>query len=407
MPDKKKRHCMIVHAYYPLGETRVQREAEALIKHGYEVDVICLRKGDEPADDSFKGVRIYRLPVKRHRRGGLLVQLFEYLAFFFLAMFRVSRLHLQKRYQTIQTHNPPDFLVFAAWLPKLLGTGIILDLHDLMTEFYMGRFQRDADSLPVRIVRLQERLSCRFAHHVITVSHHWRDSLAERSVPAERISVVMNVADDAIFHPSLPRPERPGKGLHLIYHGTVTYRYGLDMVLQAIAQLRQDAPDLHFTLLGAGDYQRSLVRMADELGIADQVTFYRKSRPAEELPELILSADAGVVPYRDDPFTDGLVPTKLLEYAALGIPAIAARTTAIEKYFGGTMVEFFTPGSVGDLARAIQSLYTDRERLAQLARGAEIFNRRYNWPDQSAAYIRSIDQLDRGSRDNVNTDLLL
>ena len=38
-----RRHCMVVYAIYPLAETRVQREAEALLKHGYEVDVICLR----------------------------------------------------------------------------------------------------------------------------------------------------------------------------------------------------------------------------------------------------------------------------------------------------------------------------------------------------------------------------
>ncbi|GAH04376.1 unnamed protein product, partial [marine sediment metagenome] len=35
---------MVVHAYYPLGETRVERQAKALIADQFEVDVICLRK---------------------------------------------------------------------------------------------------------------------------------------------------------------------------------------------------------------------------------------------------------------------------------------------------------------------------------------------------------------------------
>ena len=390
-----RRHCMIVHAYYPVGETRVQREAEALLKHNYEVDVICLCREGEPAADDFNGVRIYRLPVRRHKRSGLLVQLFEYLVFFFLAMFKVSWLHQRRRYNTIQVHNPPDFLVFAAWLPRLLGAGIILDLHDLMTEFYMGRFHRDANSLPVRLIRLQERLSCRFAHRVITVSHHWRQALVERGVAAEKTSVVMNVADDAIFRPSQNRPRqaRTDGGLRLIYHGTVTQRYGLDLVLQAMALLRQEAPDVHLTILGGGDYMGTLIRMADELDLNDQVTFHRGFRPAEELPKVILTADAGIVAYRNDPFTDGLLPTKLMEYAALGLPSIAARTTAMARYFDGTMVEFFTPGSVDDLARCIMRLYTDRTRLAQLAQGAEKFNQRYNWPTQSAEYVRLVDRL--------------
>ena len=45
--NRQKRHCMIVHAYYPVGETRVQREALALIDAGYAVDVICLREQGE------------------------------------------------------------------------------------------------------------------------------------------------------------------------------------------------------------------------------------------------------------------------------------------------------------------------------------------------------------------------
>jgi glycosyltransferase involved in cell wall biosynthesis len=387
-----RRHCMIVHAYYPLGETRVQREAEALLKHNYQVDVICLRSANEPAVDEFKGVRIYRLPVRRHA-GGKLAQLIEYLDFFLRAMFKVARLHRQKRYSTIQAHNLPDFLIFAAWLPKLWGAGLILDLHDLMPEFYMGRFHQDAKSLSVRLVRLQERLSCSFADRVITVSHHWRQALAERGVPAEKISVVMNVADDAIFR----LPDAPARaqstGLRLIYHGSVTQRYGLDLVLQAMARLRQQAPDLHLTILGRGDHMPTLIQMAGELELGDQVTFHRGLVPAEELPEIILNHDAGVVPYRNDPFTDGLVPTKLMEYAALGLPSIAARTTAIASYFQDTMVELFTPGDVDDLARCIMRLYTDRVWRAQLAQQADQFNQRYNWTKVGGEYVALVERL--------------
>lgn len=392
--QKRPRHCMIVHAYYPLRETRVQREAEALLRYGYEVDVICLREKGEPARDHFKGVAVYRMPVGRHEGIGVLAQLFEYLSFFFMAMFTVAWLYLRRRYATVQVHNLPDFLVFSAWFPRLFGAKIILDLHDLMPEFYMSRFQRGADSLPVRLVRLQERLSCWFAHHVITVSHHWQQTLSKRSAPLDKISVVMNVADDTIFRPDLSRQQpQDGEGLHLIYHGTVTQRYGLDLVVRAMHQLRDTAPNVHLTILGGGDHRPTVARLAEELGLEDRVTFMRKYRPAEELPAVILTADAGVVPYRDDPFTDGLVPTKLLEYAALGMPSIAARTTAIASYFDDTMVEFFKPGNVDDLARCISTLYFDKERRAQLAQGTARFRQKYNWTDISAEYAALLDRL--------------
>jgi serine/alanine adding enzyme len=408
---REKRHCMVVHAYYPLGETRVQRQAEALMRRGYQVDVISLRKPGEASRETFKGTRIYRLPVRRYRRGGLAAQFVEYMAFLLMAMVLVSWRHLVRPYATIQLHSPPDFLVFAAWLPKLLGARLILDLHDLMPEFYMGRFGRGAGSLPVRLVRLQERISCRFADHVITVSHHWRQNLMDRGVPGDKVSVVMNVADDAIFVrpdqgaetpvPSLPLHQgadnpNPEEDLHLIYHGVVVERYGLDLVLRAMDRLRDEAPGIQLTILGRGDHMDSLRHLTEELELDGRVTLYDELRPAEELPGIILQADAGIVPYRDDPFTDGLLPTKLMEYGALGLPSIAARTTAIARYFEGTMAELFAPGSVDDLTRVLKEIYRDRSRLAALAARADGFNRDYNWTKIGAEYVNLVRRLGSG-----------
>ncbi len=390
-----KRHCMIVHAYYPLGETRVQREAETLVKYGYEVDVICLRGKNQSPKDSFKDVNIYRLPIKRSARDGLVIHLFEYLLFFLLAMFKVSSLYWPRRYRTVQVHNLPDFLVFSAWMPKLFGARLILDLHDLMPEFYAARFGQSSDSLSARLIRLQERLSCRFADHVITVSHHWRETLVKRGVPPQKCSVVMNVADERIFH--LPKDGSPPLSdddeFRLIYHGTLVYRYGLDLAIQAIDQVRREIPNIHLVLLGYGFYIDQLIQMVEDLGLEDHVTIHSGLRPAEKLPEIIRAADVGIVPYRNDVFTDGLLPTKLMEYAALGLPSIAARTTAIENYFSDTMVEFFEPGNVDDLVRCILVLYKDPERLALLAQNSEKFNQRYNWTSIGAEYVALVERL--------------
>jgi hypothetical protein len=59
-----------------------------------------------------------------------------------------------------------------------------------------GRLHQDTNSLLMRLVRLQERLSCRFADHVVTVSEHWCQVLIQQCVPAYKCSVAMNVADD-------------------------------------------------------------------------------------------------------------------------------------------------------------------------------------------------------------------
>ncbi|MBN1877056.1 MAG: glycosyltransferase family 4 protein [Anaerolineae bacterium] len=391
----RKYHCMVVHNHYPRGETRVQREAEALLRRNYDVDIICLRGKTEQAVEMVNGARVIRLPVRYKNHKWIGGKFFEYLRFFLLVMVKLVLLYRQRPYNTIQVHNLPDFLVFATWIPKLWGARIILDLHDLMPEFYQARYGSKDKSSLVRWVYLQERLACRFADHVITVSKHWRQSLIERGVPAHKCSVVMNVADDHVFRPLQNDAVKSSddSGLRMIYHGTLVDRYGLDLAVQAIAQVKDEIPDVHLTILGKGGQVPVLRRLIEELGVGEFVTLRDEMRPVEELPDIIGKANLGVVPYCNDVFTDGLLPTKLMEYAAMGLPAIAARTTAMKTYFSDTMVEFFEPGQVDDLARCIRMLYRHPERMAELREGSKKFNQQYNWPDISAEYVALVERL--------------
>src|SRR2546428_13411011 len=249
------RHCMVVHSCYPFDETRVQREAEALVESGFEVDVICLRQDNEPTIERVDSVNIFRLPIWRKRKHGRMAQLFDYFTGFFLTFFHLSRLHLKRRYHVVQIHNLPDFLVFAALIPRLMGSKVILDIHDLMPEFYCSRFNSSFDSLSVRLIRLQERLSCRFAHHVITVTESWRQILIGRSVAPNKCSVVMNLADPRYSDTALAERHRRSNGtFRLIYHGSLTYRYGLDLALQALDVVRREISAVHLIVHGRGEY---------------------------------------------------------------------------------------------------------------------------------------------------------
>jgi glycosyltransferase involved in cell wall biosynthesis len=392
----RRRHCMVVHAYYPLGETRVEREAQALVAQGTAVDLICPRTPGQPARADVDGVEVYRLPVRRHD-GGLAVQLLEYLSFFILAFFRLTSLHLQRHYDVVQVHNLPDFLVFVALIPRLTGARVIIDLHDLMPEFYAERHERSMDSLPVRLIRWQEWLSCRFADHVITVTELWRQTLIRRGQPADKVTVVMNVADDRVFHlDAAADVDRRDGRFCLVYHGIMGRRHGLDLALRAVDQVRHAVPSIHLLLHGGGEYLPALESLASELGLQDYVQFSTHFIPTAELPALLQRADLAVVPYRNGVFSGEILPTKLMEYAALGIPAIASRTPAVAAYFDETNVQFFTPGDVDELAQCILTLYRDRTRLAELARNITGFNERYNWAKQRAVYLQLVDRLVEG-----------
>ena len=391
--DRATRHCMVVHGYYPMAETRVEREAMALVEQGIEVDVICMQEPHEAAMGQENGVEVHRLPVRRHRGSSLVVQLLEYLTFFIMAFLHLTILHYRKRYVVIQVHNLPDFLVFTSLIPKLMGAKIILDLHDLMPEFFAERFQNSMNSLPVRIICWQEWLSCHFADHIITVTELWRQALIKRGVPDCKVTVIMNVADNHIFYQDAATPTTDDDHFRLIYHGILGQRQGLDLALRAINQVRQSVPSICMTLHGWGEYRQTLESLAYELGLQDHIQFSSTGILTSELPKLLKTADLAIVPYRSGVFTGGILPTKLMEYAALGIPVIASRTPAIAAYFDETMVQFFTPEDVDELASCILTLYRDRDRLADLARNIGKFNKCYNWNQVSAQYVNLVKRL--------------
>jgi glycosyltransferase involved in cell wall biosynthesis len=232
------RHCMIVQNYYPFAEVRVQREAEALLSKGHHVHIICRRHGYEPKLESNASLTIHRLSIGK-KKWGKVSQLMDYLAFALSAFFKVTLLHIARPFDVVQVHNLPDFLVFSALVPRLTGSRIILDIHDLMPEFYCSRFNKGLNSLPALLLRWQEYLSCRFAHRVITVTELWKKTLVTRSVGNEKCVVVMNLADPIHFDKSEPAETADklvgtrAAPLRLIYHGTVARRYGVDLLLRA------------------------------------------------------------------------------------------------------------------------------------------------------------------------------
>ena len=167
----------------------------------------------------------------------------------------------------------------------------------------------------------------------------------------------------------------------------------METLLGAMNKVRKQAPDVHLTLHGGGEYRKKLQDLVRQMELQEHVIFDTKFVKTEELPGIIRNAHLGVIPYRNGVFTGEILPTKLLEYAALGLPVICSRTQIIEDYFDETMVAFFTPDDVDDLADVILRLYKDRKQLDNLAQNIHEFNKKYNWSDQSSEYTNLIKNL--------------
>jgi len=171
---------------------------------------------------------------------------------------------LSQKYDLVHVHSVPDFLVFAALFPRLRGVPVILDIRDILPEFYASKFGVSERSIGFRFLCLVERLCARFASHVIVASHTWRERLLSRSVKAGQCTLVLNVPDRSIFVQSERKKDAKDRVL-LLYHGTFNQHQGLDVAVRAFAKIKDLAPDAEFHVYGDGPSKSELGSLISQL----------------------------------------------------------------------------------------------------------------------------------------------
>ncbi len=385
---------MVTHSYYE-EDPRVRREAEALVAAGRPVDVYALRRPDDHLTEVVVGVTVRRLGVQRHQGAGLRTYLLEYLAFLVRAGLALARAHRRRRYGLVQVHSLPDFLVFAALPLRLAGVPVVLDLHEAMPEFFRSRFRGRAGRVGYALLMAQERAATRFANAVLTVNDALGARLIGLGLPASKLTIVPNAPSLARFDPGRHAPRAfMGDGtLRLVYAGALSPIYELDVVLDAIARLRDQRPALPVSLdlYGREFAEVPLRQQAVARGIGDRVVLHGRI-PIDDVPAAIAAADVGLAPTRRSEFTDFSLSTKAFEYAAMARPVVASRLPMVERAFGDDVVTY-EPGDAGDLAAALLHLVDEPGvREARVAR-AMARVRGHAWESEATRYIALIDSL--------------
>ena len=389
MPMKKI--CMLAYTYY-LHDPRVRREAETLAKHGYEVDCLCLRAKGQLKCEQVNGVRLYRLPLSKYRGSSRIKYALAYVWFFVLSFFAVTRFYFKNRYRVIQYHTLPDFIIFSGIIPKAFGAKLVLDMHEVMPEFYMSKFRFGISHPLVKALRLIERTSVRFAHAVIVVNDPIERLLRKRCRPKSSITVVMNTADESIFASGHRMQAGRNNGFIAMYHGTLTYLYGVETAIRAVAKVKDKIPDLEFRILGSEAEMDKLKDLANELGVSGNVVFVGRVG-MEAVPEYIAQADIGVMPTVKDGYIDLSFSNKLAEYVSMKTPAVATRLRSTLEYFTEDAISYFESRDVEALASKILALYMNpQKRLLQAEKAFQQYQG-IRWTVMKKRYIGLIESL--------------
>jgi glycosyltransferase involved in cell wall biosynthesis len=392
---RKLRVAMVSYSFYET-DNRVLRYASTLAKRGDHVDVFALRRKGKPAEEVMEGVYVHRLQGRVLNEKSQLSYAWRICQFLVRAAIQVSRFDLRERYDILHIHSVPDFMVLTGLVPKLRGTPVVLDIHDLLPEFYASKFDSGKQSRLFKALVGVERISCRFASHVIIANDIWRDRLLSRSLPPDKCSVVLNSPDRSIFTRSGNGHPKNGKFL-MLYPGSLNWHQGIDIAIRAFAKISKLAPQAEFHIYGDGPSKPDLLKLVQELGVERQVKM-PSARPLREIAQIMETANLGIVPKRKDNFGNEAFSTKILEFMAMGVPVVVADTMIDKFYFDDSTVKFFRSGETDDLARCMIEMIENPAERQQQVQNANRFVETVDWNAKQHEYLELIDRLSVGTR---------
>lgn len=321
-----------------------------LARRGHEVTVLASGWEGAPAADTVDGMQI-------HRVGGRW-------SFAWKAPGAARRL--------IASTDPhvvvEDLNKVPLFLPRHTRKPLVLLVHHL---FGATAF-REAAPPVAAATWLLERPVGRVYREVPVVAVSWSTAtdLESRGIPTRHIQVIPNGVDASAFSPGVPRAEEPT----LLYLGRLKRYKRVDLILRAVARLRDLGTQVRLVVAGTGDHAGALEALSEKLGLKDQVAFPGFVSD-ERKGELLASAWVHVLTSPREGW--GIVN---LEAAAAGTPTVASDSPGLRDSVVDGETGLLVPhGDVEALATALQQLLQDGELRERMGLAGRAFSQGFTW----------------------------
>ena len=237
-----------------------------------------------------------------------------------------------------------------------------------------------------------ERAAARAADAVVTVHEPYRAELVSRGIPECKTAVVMNTVDERLQPPDNGPPDEDR--FRIIYHGTVTPHYGLDLLVEAFVRVAPEIPESSLEIYGDGDSVPALRTQAHQLGLADRIFIGGENLPHRHVLRAVRGASAGVIPNRPTELNRYALSSKLFEYVVLGIPVVVASLPTLRAHFSDDEVLFFEPGSSKSLSEALIAVARDPEATSRRRTAASArYFAEYRWERQAQRYCNILERV--------------
>jgi glycosyltransferase involved in cell wall biosynthesis len=378
---------------------RILEEARVLHRLGHQVVVCTYRNGQDVAGLDIR--RTLSIPFRRHYEVGSSP---HKIAFDMLLFWKVLATALRWRPDVIHGHLHEGALLGLA-VGRLLGIPLVFDFQGSMTSEMIDHRFLDRGSVFYRPLYWLETRIDRAARAVITSSQHALQLLiTEFGCRPERVHTVGDCVDAEAFYP-VSEDERtvldqrraslgipPGRQV-VVYLGLLAPYQGIDLLLQAVAELQRRSDNVHFLIMGypAVEHYQGL---AHQMGVADHTTFTGRV-PYQQARSFLALGDVAVAPKLSDTEGSG----KILNYMAMGLPTVAFDTPVSREYLGdeGIFAARGDPIALAQgLLRGLEEASTGAgRRRANLRR---IAVERFSWTQAVETIVQTYGSVCRGDR---------
>lgn len=370
-------------------DSRVQKEAQAAVDTGYSVDIYTLK---EPNRNNFNQFNFYDSSFEQYKGRGKIQYTFAYLKFFLFALYSVTKNSFSKRYKIIHIHNMPNFLVFVAVIPKLLGAKIILDIHDLMPEIYSVKFNIKLDHIISKILYWEERVAANFANEIISTNKFHTERFKKNKIQKKRITEIINVASGVTFN-SVNNKNFNTEKLSIIYPSTLSLRLGIETLIEAVAISKEKGIQISLRIFGDGEDRDNIIKIINEKELSDFIYISDGFISLDELSKELDNAHIGIIPLPYNVSNDIAMPVKTYEFFSKKVCVVASNLRLLQNYFSNEIL-FFKQSNAEDLSKKIELLYNDRKLLEAYAqKGYELYSQR-KWQFYSDRYSQLLTNID-------------
>lgn len=299
---------------------------------------------------------------------------------------RIREVVAIERPDVLHVHSPSLNGLAAMGVARDTGLPLLYELRSFWEDAAVDAGACREGDFRYRLTRATETRVVRRAARVVPICRGIANDLRSRGVPEDRITVIPNAVDFARFADGLEFDERLAerhglrRGRTLGYAGSFFAFEGLELLIEAMAEISAGNAAWRLLLIGDGEERKGLEERVSRLGLADRVIFTGRV-PHEEITSYYSVIDVLVYPRRRMRLTDLVTPLKPLEAMAYGKVVVASdvggHRELIEDGQSGMLFEADQPSALVAAVRRLESDDRLRERLSTA--GRVHVRKRHNW----------------------------